>query len=125
MLTSLKYFLGDLNISSLPHFFLINEEFNMSLSFMSGKNLEKHIIKKAALKLPIYKGIISYLLDSTNYSLRDIALLSNIPLKMIREIYSHNQNSLTLKEELELLRLYQILLEVHAEQELLAQIAFR
>ena len=38
-------------------------------------------------KLQIYQGIIQYLLDSTDYDLKNIAVLSNASIKMIRTIY--------------------------------------
>lgn len=65
------------------------------------------------LKLPIYKGIIQYLLESTNYNLKRIAKLSNSSIGSIKSIHSHNEYPKDLLSELELVQLYQIILELH------------
>lgn len=40
-------------------------------------------------KVGIYKGIIQYLLDATNYPLQRIANLSNSPIAYLQLIYHH------------------------------------
>jgi len=62
-------------------------------------------------KLKIYKGIIQYLLGSTHYTLKGIALLSHSTIANIRAIYQYEEMPLNLDEERHLLRLYQIILE--------------
>ncbi len=57
-------------------------------------------------KITIYKGIIQYLLDSTNYSLQRIANLSNSPLAHLQLIYHHNRLPKESKVELNLLKLF-------------------
>ena len=42
-------------------------------------------------KITIYKGIIRYLLDSTNYSLQRIANLSNSSVAHLQLIYQHDR----------------------------------
>lgn len=61
-------------------------------------------------KLQIYKGIIQYLLESTNYTLKNIADLAGAPLDKIRAIYCHDSATSNFKLELQLLKLYQIVL---------------
>lgn len=63
-------------------------------------------------KLQIYKGMIQYLLESTNYSLKNIADLSNSPVGSIRSIYCDEILPDTFKSERQLLRLYQLVLEI-------------
>lgn len=67
-------------------------------------------------KLQIYKGIIQYLLDSTNYSLKNIADLSNSSIKNIRAIYCDNVVPLNFTSEAQLVRLYQMILEIHTQK---------
>lgn len=62
-------------------------------------------------KVQIYKGIIQYLLESTNYSLRDIADLSRTSNKNISLIYCHNIMPRNFESELHIVRLYQTILE--------------
>ncbi|WP_287007664.1 hypothetical protein [Legionella sp.] len=62
-------------------------------------------------KLPIYQGIIQYLLDTTDYNLKRIAHLSGCSVKNIRSIYSYNEIPSDFTADLHLLRLYQIILE--------------
>ncbi|AUH72856.1 MULTISPECIES: hypothetical protein [Legionella] len=69
------------------------------------------------VKVSIYKGIIQYLLDSTNYTLKSIALMSNASIKQIKLIYSHGQIPANLEEfELHLVKLYQIILELNLDK---------
>ncbi|HHS8321901.1 TPA: hypothetical protein ACTUO9_002018 [Legionella anisa] len=67
-------------------------------------------------KLQIYKGIIQYLLDSTNYTLKNIADLSNSSIKNIRTIYCDNFLPLNFSSEMQLVRLYQMILEIHTQE---------
>ena len=63
-------------------------------------------------KLQIYKGMIQYLLDSTNYTLKRVASLSNSSIKNIRSIYHYDQIPPDFTEELHLVQLYQIIIEL-------------
>lgn len=65
------------------------------------------------LKLNIYKGMIQYILDSTHYTLKNIAELSGSSLDIIRAIYCHNLVPNNFKLEMKLLKLYQIVLEIN------------
>ncbi|HHW4979444.1 TPA: hypothetical protein ACU0X0_002840 [Legionella anisa] len=67
-------------------------------------------------KVQIYKGIIQYLLESTNYTLKNIADLSNSPIKNIRAIYCDNFVPFNFSSELQLVRLYQMILEIHTQE---------
>lgn len=62
-------------------------------------------------KLQIYKGMIQYLLDSPNYTLKRIAALSHTTLANIRAIHSYDQMPVNFSEERHLVQLYQIILE--------------
>jgi hypothetical protein len=64
-------------------------------------------------KLKIYKGIIEYLLQSTRYTLKNIADLSNASIDSIRAIYCHNVLPREFKSEVQLIKLYQIVLEMN------------
>ncbi len=55
--------------------------------------------------LQIYKGMIQYLLRSTNYDLMDIADLSNTPIKSIRSIYYGRHVRLNPLSELQLVKI--------------------
>ena len=68
-------------------------------------------------KVAIYKGIIQYILDSTCYTLKNIAELSNTPISSIRAIYLQDLLPAPFKSELELLKLYQIILEFHTSRD--------
>ena len=65
------------------------------------------------LKLSIYKGMIQYILDSTHYTLKHIAQLSHASLDNIRMIYCHDLMPISFRSEVELLKLYQIVLEIN------------
>jgi hypothetical protein len=65
-------------------------------------------------KLQIYKGIIQYLLDSTSYTLKNIADLTNSSIKNIRTIHfedkvPHHFSS----SELNLVKIYHMILELN------------
>ncbi len=68
-------------------------------------------------KLNIYKGMIQYILDSTNYTLKHIAQLSHSSLDSIRAIYCHDHLPSGFKSEVQLLKLYQVVLEVNMNQQ--------
>lgn len=68
-------------------------------------------------KLQIYKGIIQYLLDSTNYTLKNIAELCNTSIKSIHTIYLDNFIPHNFSSEKELVKLYQMILEVHSKKD--------
>jgi hypothetical protein len=72
-------------------------------------------------KVQIYKGIIQYLLDSTNYTLKNIADLSNSPLNTIRAIYYEDFMPLNFSSENQLVRLYQLILEIHTQEKQFAK----
>lgn len=62
-------------------------------------------------KLPIYRGIIQYLLESTNYTLKNIAEHTSVPIQHLQSIYMGEQMPLYFSSELQLIKLYQIILE--------------
>lgn len=67
-------------------------------------------------KLQIYKGIIQYLLESTNYNLKNIADLSHISLNTIRAIYFDNQMPSHFSCEQQLVNLYHFILELKIKE---------
>ena len=67
-------------------------------------------------RLTIYKGMIQYILDSTSYTLKHIAQLSHLSLDNIRAIYCHDLLPNSFKLEVQLLQLYQIVLEINMSQ---------
>lgn len=67
-------------------------------------------------KLNIYKGMIQYILDSTNYTLKNIADLSNSEVSNIRAIYCSDHFPTNFRSEVQLLKLYQIVLEINMSQ---------
>ena len=69
-------------------------------------------------KLSIYKGMIQYILDSTHYTLKHIAQLSHSSLDNIQMIYCHDSVPKRFQSEIELMKLYQIILEIKTNQEL-------
>lgn len=64
------------------------------------------------VKLKVYQGIIQYLLSNTGYSLRRIAAFSGCSLKTIRSIHSYGELSSDCSTEINLVRLFQIILEL-------------
>lgn len=70
-------------------------------------------MKDSLIKLQIYKGIIQYLLESTSYTLKNIADLSNVPIETIRSIYYEDRFSLNISSEFTLINLYRIILEIN------------
>jgi hypothetical protein len=68
-------------------------------------------------KVQIYQGIIQYLLQSTDYDLKNIAALSNTSIKNIRSIYQGNELPLNFtSSEKHLVQLYQMILELNLKQ---------
>ena len=68
-------------------------------------------------KLDIYKGMIQYILETTHYTLKHIAQLSQSSLENIRLIYCQDHVSINFKTEVELIKLYQIILEINIHKE--------
>lgn len=68
------------------------------------------------LKKQIYKAIIGYLLESTDYELRHIADLSNASEKNIYSIYYDDFIPPNFKSELQLVKLFSIILDIHHKQ---------
>lgn len=68
-------------------------------------------------KLNIYKGMIQYILDSTQYTLKHIAQLSHSSLDNIRMIYCHDSVPNNFKSEIGLMKLYQIVLEINTNKD--------
>ena len=62
-------------------------------------------------KLQIYKGMIQYLLESTNYNLKNIADLTNSSIKIIQSIHCAAVIPDDFSSELQLVKLYHIILE--------------
>lgn len=67
-------------------------------------------------KLSIYKGMIQYILDCTHYTLKHIAQLSHSSLDHIRMIYCHGSLPNSFTSEIELMKLFQIVLEINKNQ---------
>lgn len=68
-------------------------------------------------KLQIYQGIIQYLLDSTDYDLKNIAALSNSTIKSIRSIYHGNEIPANFSSsEKHLVQLYQMVIELNTRK---------
>lgn len=68
-------------------------------------------------KVQIYQGMIQYILDSTHYTLKHIAQLSHSSLDNMRMIYCHDSVPNNFKTEIELIKLYQIILEINLNKE--------
>lgn len=60
--------------------------------------------------------MIQYLLESTNYTLKNIADLSNTSIKNIRLIYCENMLPLNFTSEIQLVRLYQMILDININE---------
>lgn len=69
------------------------------------------------LKLKVYQGIIQYLLSNTGYSLKRIASFSCCSLKTIRSIYTYSELPSDTSSEINLVRLFQIILELEKQNE--------
>jgi len=68
------------------------------------------------LKLPIYKGIIQYILNSTSYTLKNIAELSNSSMDHIRSIHCHSILPANFVSESQLVKLYLLILDIHPKK---------
>lgn len=68
---------------------------------------------QTAAKLKIYQGIIQYLLDSTPYTLKNIADLSHASVRNIQSIYQDNRIPEGFESEHELIQLYYTILGLH------------
>ena len=67
-------------------------------------------------KVQIYQGMIQHIIESTNYTLQDIAELSSSSTKNLRSIYSDNLIPPNFSAELQLVTLYRIILEVQINE---------
>jgi hypothetical protein len=67
-------------------------------------------------KLQIYKGMIHYLLETTDYTLKNIADLSNSSTNNLHSIYCNDQLPEYFPSELRLVKLYHIILECNITQ---------
>jgi len=67
-------------------------------------------------KVQIYQGMIQYLLESTQYSLKNIADLSNSSMKNIRSIHCDGLIPSGFASELDLVKLFQMILEVNVNK---------
>lgn len=67
-------------------------------------------------KLQIYKGMLQYLLDETGYSLKQIADLSRSHVSSLRAIHHDGVLPETFKSEIQLISLYQFILEIRMEK---------
>lgn len=68
-------------------------------------------------KVHIYKSMIQYFLDSTDYSLKRIAHLANSSIQNIQTIYRYNEMPEDFKEELDLVRLYLMILDLEKKRQ--------
>lgn len=78
--------------------------------------MEGVLIMEQNSKLQIYQGIIRYLLESTNYTLKNIADLSSSTIKNIRSIYCDDLVPPNFSSEISLVRLYQLILEINTQE---------
>ncbi|WP_412755745.1 hypothetical protein, partial [Legionella anisa] len=68
-------------------------------------------------RLPICKNIINYLLESTNYNLKDIAALLNCSIRQLHTIYFAELMPANVSFERELVRLYLLILEINIHKQ--------
>jgi len=66
---------------------------------------------KHAIKVNIYKSMIEYFLNSTDYNLKRIAFLANSSISNIQAIYRYEEMPTNFHEELDLVRLYMMILD--------------
>lgn len=64
-----------------------------------------------SIKVSIYKSMIEYFLNSTDYSLKRIAFLANSSIANIQAIYRYGEIPGDFNEELDLVRLYMMILD--------------
>ena len=62
-------------------------------------------------KINIYKSMIQYFMDSTDYSLKRIAFLANSSVGNIQSLYRYGEMPSNFNEELDLVRLYMMILD--------------
>ncbi|CEG57641.1 TPA: hypothetical protein JA346_07810 [Legionella pneumophila] len=72
-------------------------------------------------RLQICKNIINYLLESTNYTLKDIAALLNCSIRQLRSIYFDELMPTNLYCERDLVRLYHLILELNTNKQYVHQ----
>ncbi|MGC1181334.1 hypothetical protein [Legionella sp.] len=65
----------------------------------------------------IYKGIIQYILGTSNYTLKNIAELCNSSINNILTIYSDNVIPHHFTSEVELVKLYQMILKANSNKD--------
>ena len=61
----------------------------------------------------IYKGMIQYLLETTPYTIKNMADLSHSSVKTIRSIFCSEEIPMHFSSELNLLNLYHMTIEFH------------
>lgn len=76
-------------------------------------------------KITIYKGMIQYLLNSTEYSLQRIANLTNSPIVHLQLIYNHNRLPRESKVELNLTKLFMIVIDMELKGEWKARLQLK
>ncbi|HAU0262588.1 TPA: hypothetical protein JBF32_09050 [Legionella pneumophila] len=72
-------------------------------------------------RLQICKSIINYLLESTNYTLKDIAALLNCSIRQLHSIYFDELMPINLYCERDLVRLYHLILELNNNKQYVHQ----
>lgn len=75
----------------------------------------KELFMEHETKLVIYRGIIQYLLNKTNYTLKNIAAFSGCSMTQIHSIYSQNLLPKNFTSEIKLIQLFQIILELNSK----------
>lgn len=68
-------------------------------------------------KIYIYRGIIQYLLDSTNYSLTRIANLSNSSIEHLQQLYQDHRLPKEKNVEINLLKLFITIIDMELKGE--------
>ncbi|RYW88291.1 hypothetical protein D7219_12715 [Legionella pneumophila] len=76
-------------------------------------------------KITIYKGIIQYLLDSTNYSLQRIANLSNSSVAHLQLIHQYGRLPNESKVEINLLKLFTTVIDMELKGEWKARLLLK
>lgn len=77
---------------------------------------QETFIMESNAKLQIYKGMIQYILESTHYNLKNIADLINSPIRHICSIHCATMMPEDFQSELQLIRLFQIILESNSNR---------
>lgn len=68
------------------------------------------------VKVNIYKSMIEYVLETTDYNLKRIAHLANSSIGNIQMIYRYGEMPEDFKEEMDLVRLYMMILDMQRRQ---------